>query len=88
MGSVSHPRGRLPSRVYWTRRVMVLGVALLLVFGIGKLLGGTGSDDAGTAVKAGNSSSAGSSSSPSPGTSYGPVAPSQGTQGEGHGPAR
>ena len=29
MGSVSHPRGRLPARVYWTRRAMVLVVALL-----------------------------------------------------------
>lgn len=54
---------------------MLLAVALLLVFGIGKLLGGTGSDDAGTAVKAGSDSSAGSS--PSSGTSYGPVVPSK-----------
>ena len=44
MGSVRHPRGRLPRRVYWMRRSVVLGVALVLVFGIGKLLGGTGSD--------------------------------------------
>jgi hypothetical protein len=51
---------------------MVLLVALLLVFGIGRLLGGTGSDDPATAVKTGNDSS-----SPSPGTSYGPVAPSE-----------
>jgi len=56
---------------------MVLAVALLLVFGIGKLLGGTGSDDAGTAVKAGSNSSSDSSSSPSSGTSYGPVVPSK-----------
>ena len=46
MGSVRHPRGRLPRRVYWIRRSVVLGVALLLVFGIGKLLGGTGEDPA------------------------------------------
>ena len=77
MGSVSHPRGRLPRRVYWTRRAVVLVVALLLVFGIGKLLGGTGSDNAGTAVKAGSNSSADSGASPSSGTSYGPVAPSK-----------
>ncbi|MBB6627423.1 hypothetical protein H5V45_08825 [Nocardioides sp. KIGAM211] len=31
-------RGPLPARVYWTRRVLVLAVALLLVFGIAKVL--------------------------------------------------
>jgi hypothetical protein len=36
-------RGPLPARVYWVRRLIVLGVALLLVFGIARLLGG-GSD--------------------------------------------
>lgn len=44
MGSVTRPRGRLPQRVYWMRRAIVLCVALVLVFGIGKLLGGLGSD--------------------------------------------
>jgi hypothetical protein len=34
-------RGRLPARVYWVRRLMVLGVAMLLVVGIGRLLGGS-----------------------------------------------
>lgn len=38
--SVTRPRGPLPARVYWTRRVLVLGVAFALVFGIGRLLGG------------------------------------------------
>ena len=36
-------RGSLPPRVYWTRRLLVLGVALLLVFGFARLLG-AGSD--------------------------------------------
>jgi hypothetical protein len=36
-------RGPLAPRVYWTRRVMVFGTALLLVFGIARLLNG-GSD--------------------------------------------
>jgi hypothetical protein len=36
-------RGPLPARVYWTRRLLVLGLALLLVLAIGHLLGG-GSD--------------------------------------------
>ncbi|WP_028638788.1 hypothetical protein [Nocardioides sp. URHA0032] len=31
-------RGPLPARVYWTRRLLVLGTALALVFGIGRLL--------------------------------------------------
>jgi hypothetical protein len=39
-------RGPLPARVYWVRRLVVLGVALLLVVGIARLLGGgsNGSD--------------------------------------------
>lgn len=36
-------RGPLPARVYWTRRVLVLGTALLLVFGLARILVG-GSD--------------------------------------------
>jgi hypothetical protein len=36
-------RGPLPARVYWVRRTMVLGTALLLVVGIARLLG-AGSD--------------------------------------------
>lgn len=36
-------QGPLPARVYWTRRIMVLGTALLLVFAIARLLG-DGSD--------------------------------------------
>jgi hypothetical protein len=34
-------RGRLPARVYWVRRLMVLGVAVLLVVGVARLLGGS-----------------------------------------------
>jgi hypothetical protein len=40
---VTRPRGPLAARVYWTRRLMVLGIAFLLVFGLAHLLGG-GSD--------------------------------------------
>jgi hypothetical protein len=36
-------RGPLPPRVYWVRRLLVLGTAVALVFGIGRLLSG-GSD--------------------------------------------
>jgi hypothetical protein len=38
MSSLTRPRGPLPRRVYWVRRLLVLGVALLLVLGVGKLL--------------------------------------------------
>lgn len=38
--SVTRPRGPLPPRVYWTRRVLVLAVVCALVFGISRLLGG------------------------------------------------
>jgi len=34
-------RGRLPARVYWVRRLMVLGIAALLVVGVAKMLGGS-----------------------------------------------
>jgi hypothetical protein len=42
--SVTRPRRRrLPARVYWFRRALVLGIAFALVLGISRLLGG-GSD--------------------------------------------
>lgn len=40
--SVTHPRGRLPARVYWLRRSILIGTALVLVFGFAHLLGGVG----------------------------------------------
>lgn len=40
MSSVTRPRGPLPPRVYWFRRLLVLGLAFGMVFGIGRLLGG------------------------------------------------
>lgn len=40
-------RGRLPARVYWVRRLMVLGIALLLVVGIAKMLGGSSDGSSG-----------------------------------------
>jgi len=43
MSTVARPRGPLPARVYWTRRVLVLAVAFGLVWGLAHLLGG-GSD--------------------------------------------
>ena len=85
MGSVRHPRGRLPRRVYWVRRSVVLLIALGLVFGIGKLLGGNGEDPADSGLEA-STSSAQQQQQPSSGVSLGPVAPSQSTRTKGKAP--
>jgi hypothetical protein len=54
MNAVARRRGRLPRRVYWFRRLLVLGVACALVFGIAQLLGSTrvGSPDRAARVAA------------------------------------
>lgn len=56
MSGVARPRGPLPARVYWVRRLLVVGVALALVLGIRGLLGSS-PDDAGvpTARQVGSS---------------------------------
>jgi hypothetical protein len=68
-------RGRLPARVYWVRRLMLLGIAALLVVGIAKTLGGSsdasGNDTA--APVADTSPVAGAPASAAP-SSYGPFA--------------
>jgi hypothetical protein len=43
MSSLTNPQGPLPSAVYWRRRALVIGAALLLVVGLGWLL--TGASD-------------------------------------------
>src|SRR6476619_3986290 len=43
MTAVTRPRGPLPARVYWTRRLLLAAVAFALVFGIARLLGSSGS---------------------------------------------
>lgn len=56
MATTVRPRGPLPARVYWTRRLVVLGVPLLLVLVLARVLGGSsdGKDaDDGTAAQAG-----------------------------------
>lgn len=42
MTTVTRPRGPLPARVYWTRRLLIVVVAFALVFGIARLLGSGG----------------------------------------------
>ena len=41
MASTVRPRGPLPTRVYWTRRIIVLGIPLLLVVVLARVLGGS-----------------------------------------------
>ncbi|HET6165562.1 MAG TPA: hypothetical protein VFE07_01930 [Marmoricola sp.] len=68
MGTVVHPRGRLPARVYWFRRTMVVLSALALVFAIGRLLDGSaGGPPSGTAVDSASTTSPSTSSSPAAG---------------------
>jgi len=66
-------RGPLPARVYWVRRMLLLGTALLLVFGIARLLGngsdGSSGDDQAAQVAA-------DTSAPSSPTFSDPTAPS------------
>jgi hypothetical protein len=40
-------RGPLPARVYWVRRMMMLGIATLLMVGIAKMLGGSSDGSSG-----------------------------------------
>jgi hypothetical protein len=47
MSSLTQPRGPLPARVYWTRRLILVAVGLLLLVTIARVLGG-GSDGKGT----------------------------------------
>lgn len=82
------PRGPLPSRVYWTRRLVVLGVALLLVVGLARLLS-TGSDasseassdDAATTVAEQGESTATESTEADPSESAGSPAGTESSEG-------
>ena len=51
-------RGPLPARVYWVRRLMVLGIATLLVVGIAKMLGGSSDGKSGDTAHNGADTSA------------------------------
>jgi hypothetical protein len=50
--ALTRPRGPLPARVYWTRRLVLLLVVLALVLGVARLLGG-GRDGGGSAAAGG-----------------------------------
>lgn len=81
-------RRPLPARVYWTRRLMVLGTAVLLVVGIARLLGGgggsSGADQAGltAATSGGTSATTGPTVGPTSGSSGSPS--STESTGQGH----
>jgi len=79
-------QGPLPARVYWTRRIMVLGTALLLVFAIARLLGdGSDASSSGSGDKASLSADSSSSSAPT-GDPTLSLTPSQSTSGKGAAP--
>ena len=59
-------RGRLPARVYWFRRTMVLLTAVALVFAVGRLLGGSGSSAGGGAADSAAVPAAKHSTTPTP----------------------
>ena len=48
---MTNPKGPLPTRVYWTRRALALVLALALVFGVGRLLGGSTTDDSSASAR-------------------------------------
>jgi hypothetical protein len=58
-------RGRLPARVYWVRRLGMLGIAILLVVGMARLLGGSGGGSGGDeAANVGDTTTLGTPSAP------------------------
>jgi hypothetical protein len=74
MTAVTRPRGPLPARVYWTRRLLLVAVAFALVLGIARLLGGGGSGTpearpVGAAVSSSAPAAGSQSPQPSPGAS-------------------
>ena len=72
MAATVRPRGPLPPRVYWTRRLLVLGVPLLLVVVLARVLGGSsGGEDPDKATQAGATTTPSAASGPV----AGPAAP-------------
>lgn len=69
------PHGPLPARVYWTRRLVVLAIPLVLVITLAKLLGGSadGKDETPTATQAG----ARTTESTQPRVPLGPTVPAE-----------
>src|SRR5215207_2159060 len=71
MPTTVRPRGPLPARVYWSRRLVVLGIPLLLVVVLARVLGGSSdAKDAG----AGTATRVGATTGASPAATVGPTA--------------
>ena len=70
MATTVRPRGPLPARVYWTRRLVVLGIPLLLVIVLARVL--SGSSDASDGA-AGTATQAGATVETTPAPSSGPT---------------
>ncbi len=49
MSTITRPRGPLPARVYWVRRLLVLGLVVALVVVLARVLGGDGDQASGRA---------------------------------------
>lgn len=60
MSALTRPRGPLPARTYWTRRILVLGSALALVVGLGMTLSRSSDGSGGGAVTPVSAGEAGS----------------------------
>ncbi|CUR54455.1 conserved exported hypothetical protein [metagenome] len=73
MSSVTRPRGPLPARVYWVRRLLVLGLAFVLVFTLARVLGGSSDGKSSTDGAAAQAAAQTTSSAP-PALTYGPTA--------------
>jgi hypothetical protein len=86
MRRVARPRGRLPARVYWFRRALVLVTALALVFAIGRLLNGSGSGSEAPAASAEVAAAKPSQTTPTPGVA-GPQPLQPAATGKGNAPA-
>ncbi len=80
MATTVRPRGPLPARVYWTRRLVVLGIPLLLVLVLARVL--NGSSDA-TDGASGTATQAGATVETTPAPSSGPTSQAAPGQGDG-----
>ena len=72
MAAARRPRRRLPARIYWVRRLLVVGVALAVVLGLVQLVRSVGGD--GVPPEQAATSSAGTRTPPRAEPTYGPVA--------------
>lgn len=71
---MTRPRGPLPPRVYWVRRLLVVGVLVVLVVGLARLLGGgSDGDPADDAVATAGEPSASQPADGTPGTASAPA---------------